>query len=207
MSEKKSPAECDVERLQDLVESPLAFDPKYAPERTARNRGVPMGLQLGVKKGILKRGMVVLDVGGGPYDTGTEYLAQNGIENLVYDPHARSKEHNNRVLQKLKERGGADAVVVDKVLNIIPWAEIRIAVLRFSYCWLKDGGKMIVTIYEGNKSGVPLVKEYRDGRYTWQANWKTEKYEDEIRKALPSDAVIEKISKAYIITKPALRKL
>lgn len=178
--------------------------PAFAPQKTSVKQ-IARGLRLGVERGIFKKGMVVADVGGGLYDQGTQYLAEHGITNLVYDPYARSEEHNNNVIRQIKDRGGADAVALNNVLNVIPKAEERADVLRFSYALLKNGGQMVVTVYEGNRSGKGSMKEFKDGTYTWQENRPLDSYEKEIREALPG-AVIEKKYGAFIITKPAEEK-
>jgi len=179
--------------------------PLFAPQKTSVKQ-VARGLRLAVEREIFKKGMVVADVGGGLYNEGTRYLAEHGITNLVYDPYARPEEHNNSILQQIKARGGADAVALNNVLNVIPKAEDREAVLKFSYGLLKNGGQMVVTVYEGNRSGKGSMREFKDGTYTWQENRRRESYEKEIRAALPEGARIEKISGAFVITKPADEK-
>ncbi|MGB9886892.1 MAG: strawberry notch-like NTP hydrolase domain-containing protein [Moorellales bacterium] len=179
--------------------------PAFAPQKTSVKQ-VARGLRLGVEREIFKKGMVVADVGGGLYDQGTQYLAEHGITNLVYDPYARSEEHNNNVIRQIKENGGADAVALNNVLNVIPKAEERADVLRFSYALLKNGGQMVVTVYEGNRSGKGSMKEFKDGTYTWQENRPLDSYEKEIREALPG-ALVEKKYGAFIITKPAKEKV
>ncbi len=191
-------------RVRGTVKPKVYSLPRYAPEKTSVKQ-VARGLKLGVEKGIFKQGMVVADVGGGLYDEGVKYLASQGITGLVYDPYARPQEHNENVLRALYERGGADAVALNNVLNVIPEAEARADVLRFSYGLLKEGGQMVVTVYEGDRSGKGAVREFKDGTYTWQENRKLEDYEDEIRRALPT-AKVERKWGAYVITKPETEK-
>lgn len=179
--------------------------PLFAPQKTSVKQ-VARGLRLAVEREIFKKGMVVVDVGGGLYDRGTQYLAEHGITNLVYDPYARPEEHNNSILQQIKARGGADAVALNNVLNVIPKAEERADVLRFSYGLLKNGGQMVVTVYEGNRSGKGSTREFKDGTWSWQENRRLESYEKEIRAALPEGARIEKTSGAFVVTKPADEK-
>ncbi len=173
----------------------------FAPEKTSVKQ-VARGLRIGVEKGIFAPGMVVADVGGGLYDDGTRYMEEHGITNLVYDPYARTEAHNSRVLDTIKSRGGADAVALNNVLNVIPKAEDRASVLQFAYSLLKDGGQMVITVYAGDGSGKGAMKEFRDGTYTWQENRKLETYKDEIAQALPG-ATIEKKYNAFIVTKKA----
>lgn len=184
----------------------IAIDNIYAlPELAqpkASRKQVARGLKVAVEEGIFKKGMTVVDVGGGIFEEGTNYLAQHGIRNLVYDPYARPQEHNEAVLKEVYDKGGADGVALNNVLNVIPSRDERKNVLRFSYGLLKNGSKMIITVYEGDGSGKGKKVEYKDGTWSWQENRKLDDYEEEIKEALPPDAVIEKKRNAYIITKP-----
>lgn len=75
----------------------------------------------GLKKlvvGIAVKDDVNLDYGGGRYDDGTEYLAQYGITNLVYDPFNCSESHNQNVLNILNNKK-ADTATCLNVLNAI----------------------------------------------------------------------------------------
>jgi DNA-binding protein len=72
-----------------------------------------------LKKAPLKPGTVNLDLGGGKYDLGTDYLATKNIINYVLDPFNRSEEHNREVVEILNARGGADSVTLANVLNVI----------------------------------------------------------------------------------------
>ena len=44
-----------------------------------------------------EEGTVNLDIGGGKYDTATDYLENFGVENLIYDPYNRDEEWNKDV--------------------------------------------------------------------------------------------------------------
>lgn len=61
---------------------------------------------------------VNLDVGGGRFDRGTEYLAEQGVTSLVFDPFNRSEQHNIAVLKRVKSRR-ADTATIANVLNVI----------------------------------------------------------------------------------------
>jgi hypothetical protein len=120
-----------------------------------------------------------LDIGGGKYDTGTEFLKSRGIESHVYDPFNRAAEHNEAVMGRFKENP-ADSVTVANVLNVIQEPEARAAVIKQAMDALRPGGKAYFSVYEGNKSG--LGTETPKG---WQENRRALEYLDEIKKHFP----------------------
>lgn len=131
------------------------------------------------------RGTVNLDIGGGRYDHGTNFMAKHGVVNHVLDPHNRSAEHNTNVSQSVRKRGGADTVTVFNVLNTIKEPEIHDDVLRTAKHHLKSGGKLYLSVYAGDKSGV--------GRQTkkdsWQRNEPTSAYLETVRRHFPNARV------------------
>lgn len=122
-------------------------------------------------------GDVVVDFGGGKFDNAVNYLKDNDVTLLVYDPYNRSAEHNKEVLRILKEHGGADAAVNSNVLNVIKEPEAREAVLRNIKKITKRGAPIYITVYEGRGDGAegPTKSGY-------QLNRKTSDYMDEIGK-------------------------
>lgn len=116
-----------------------------------------------------------LDYGGGKFDNAAEYLAQQNVTNLVYDPYNRSTQHNAEVLQKVRENGGADTITISNVLNVIAEPEARLTVLRNAKKLVKPGGNVYITVYEGNKSG-----EGTETKSGYQLNKSTADYIDEI---------------------------
>lgn len=116
-----------------------------------------------------------LDYGGGKFDNAAEYLAQQNVTNLVYDPYNRSTQHNAEVLQKVRENGGADSITISNVLNVIAEPEARLTVLRNAKKLVKPGGNVYITVYEGNKSG-----EGTETKSGYQLNKSTADYIDEI---------------------------
>lgn len=46
-------------------------------------------------------GTVNVDIGGGRFDKATDYLRDNGVENLVFDPFNRNAEHNKAVAERV----------------------------------------------------------------------------------------------------------
>ena len=120
-------------------------------------------------------GDVVVDFGGGKFDNAVNYLKDNDVTLLVYDPYNRSAEHNKEVLRLLKEHGGADAAVNSNVLNVIKEPEAREAVLRNIKKITKRGAPIYITVYEGRGDGAegPTKSGY-------QLNRKTGDYMDEV---------------------------
>jgi hypothetical protein len=116
-----------------------------------------------------------LDLGGGKYDEVQAYFDREGIkcQNLVYDPFNRSEEHNQAVLNTVKN-ANVMTVTISNVLNVIKDKEHRLEVLRMAkeanpvYC--------LITVYEGDRSG--------DGKETtkgYQLNRNLKDYESEIK--------------------------
>lgn len=122
-------------------------------------------------------GDVVVDFGGGKFDNAVNYLKDQDVTLLVYDPYNRSAEHNKEVLRVLKERGGADAAINSNVLNVIKEPEARNAVLQNIKKITKKGAPIYITVYEGTGKGNegPTKSGY-------QLNRKTSDYMDEIGK-------------------------
>lgn len=120
-------------------------------------------------------GDVVVDFGGGKFDNAVNYLKDQDVTLLVYDPYNRSAEHNKDVLRVLKEHGGADAAVNSNVLNVIKEPEARNAVLQNIKKITKKGAPIYITVYEGTGKGNegPTKSGY-------QLNRKTSDYMDEI---------------------------
>lgn len=120
-------------------------------------------------------GDVVVDFGGGKFDNAVNYLKDQDVTLLVYDPYNRSAEHNKYVLRVLKEHGGADAAVNSNVLNVIKETEARNAVLQNIKKITKKGAPIYITVYEGTGKGNegPTKSGY-------QLNRKTSDYMDEI---------------------------
>lgn len=118
---------------------------------------------------------IVLDYGGGKFDKAVEYLANQGVVNLVYDPYNRSAEHNREVLDIIKENNGADYVVCANVLNVIKEESVIINVLEDLDKYCKSNGVIRICVYEGNKSNN---QSSNDGKKTFQQNKKTKDYYD-----------------------------
>src|SRR5215471_15761979 len=133
-------------------------------------------------------GNVNLDLGGGRYDTASDWLRDNeGVTNLVYDPNPqnRTPEHNQQVLQRLAARGGADTVTVANVLNVIKEPEVRAQVIRQAADALAPGGTAYFSVYEKRGDGVGEST----GAGRWQNNLPIEDYLGEIQAVFPDAAL------------------
>ena len=132
----------------------------------------------------IDEGSVNLDIGGGRYDLGTDYLQkERGIENLVLDKFNRSSKHNEEVLSRIQKREGADSATVANVLNVIKEPEIRGEVIQQSYDNTREGGKVFFQIHQGSgkEAGKGAGRETSKG---WQNYKKTSEYVPEIEKIL-----------------------
>lgn len=121
----------------------------------------------------------VIDFGGGKFDTFSDFLAEMGVRNFVYDPYNRSKQHNETVASLLAARP-ADIGICSNVLNVIKEPEARLQALLDLREMVQPGGEIFITVHEGNKTS--------HGRKTskgWQANRPTKNYLREVRKAFP----------------------
>lgn len=160
--------------------------------KTSRNQ-VAAGLKKIVEFGLVSRGDINLDWGGGKYDKGTEWLKTQGIINLVYDPYNRSSEHNLNVIKELQIRK-ADCTTLLNVLNVIPQEEERIDTIKKVLKHVRPGGYLLIAVYAGDGSGETIKTS--DG---WQNNQKPDFYKQEIEENL--GYAVEKKQRYLILSK------
>jgi hypothetical protein len=141
-------------------------------------------------------GTLNADIGGGAWELFTNRLKDEGVENIVWDRFARSKEHNDAVLPKIIN-GQADTATVNNVLNVIKERESQLQVIKNAHNVLKDGGTAYFVVYEKDKDGVG--KPTKDG---WQRNEKTSEYLPLIQEIFP-DAYLIKKDLLIVAPKPA----
>ena len=161
-------------RYSPLEESILnAPELEYNPQDTSIAQK-PLAITQGVKRAYIQPGTVNLDIGGGKYNEGTDYLLDYEVENILIDPYAREREINLQNLARLKEiaPNGADSATLSSVLNVIREPEIQKSVLMQAYDGVKNNGQVIIAIYEGNGTGVGAVTNGN----TFQHNRKTADY-------------------------------
>lgn len=134
---------------------------------------------------VRPRPIMVLDYGGGRYDTATEYLKQFNIINYIYDPFNRSTEENEKALSKTDYH----MAVCSNVLNVIMEPEVRQEVLQNCWNHLMNYGVLCITVYEGDKSGVLKTN---DKRNSCQLNRKLADYLPEVCKVFGSGNVFRR---------------
>lgn len=113
-----------------------------------------------------------VDIGGGKYDTATEYLSRFGVRNMIFDPHNRDYRHNLKVVLDVGWEP-ADSATVSNVLNVIKERDKRIEVLKQAKRWAKV---TFIAVYQGDKSGI--------GKATtkgWQENRRLADYLPEVQ--------------------------
>lgn len=113
-----------------------------------------------------KEGSVNLDIGGGRFNTATEFLAERGVKNHIYDPFNRTRRENALAV-KNAGRGRADTVTVSNVLNVIAEREAQLRVLQQAWDALKPGGRAYVTVYQGAADGLGKATKagYQQNKY------------------------------------------
>lgn len=158
----------DSEETDDLISAEQEFDSAATSINSSKLPAVYNMVKF-------NPGDVVVDFGGGKFDNAVNYLKDQDVTLLVYDPYNRSAEHNKDVLRVIKEHGGADAAVNSNVLNVIKESEARKAVLQNIKKITKKGAPIYITVYEGTGKGNegPTKSGY-------QLNRKTSDYMDEI---------------------------
>ena len=129
-----------------------------------------------LKKIRWQAGTTNADIGGGRFDEGTEYLAAQGVENLVFDPFNRNEAHNRKVVERLRA-GGTDTATATNVLNVIQEQEVRLEVIRQAAKVIRPEGVAYFQIYEGNGSGQGAATSKG-----WQNNAGTAAYLEEVKK-------------------------
>ena len=121
-------------------------------------------------------GDVNIDIGGGRFDLATNYLAERGTRNLVFDPYNRGSEENSATLNYLMSGNKADTATCANVLNVIAEPRARANVILETAKSIGEDGTAYFMVYEGDGSGQG--KETSSG---WQNNRKTADYVQEIR--------------------------
>lgn len=139
-------------------------------------------------------GDVNIDIGGGKYDLATEFLAERGTQNLVFDPYNRGEATNRTTLDFLRDGNRADTATNANVLNVIAEAPARANVILEMAKAIKPDGKAYFMVYEGDGSGVG-----RETSAGWQNNRKTADYMDEIKRYFDS---VERRGKLIIASNP-----
>lgn len=139
--------------------------------KTSRNH-LPAIFRRVAKYRNWREGSVNFDIGGGRFNKLSAALAGRRVENIIYDPYARSAQENHLALRKAIEKG-VDTVTISNVLNVIKSPRERLRVLDLARRLCR--GSVYITVYEGNKSGHG--RKTRDG---WQSNRRLASYKREV---------------------------
>lgn len=111
-----------------------------------------------LNKGIYKDGQVILDWGGGRFDLAKEKIESiRDVNFYVHDLFNRNPEHNKQVEEEVIKNGGADIITLTNVLNVIKEKEHRIQTLKKAKEFLKEDGKVYISVYNATRS-----KEYQE---------------------------------------------
>lgn len=124
---------------------------------------------------LFERGAINLDVGGGRFETVTDFLHAKGVHNFVWDPYNRTEDHNDRVYDLLVKDGRANTATLSNVLNVIQHKRDRLRTLDVARQAIGSEGVCFITVYVGNRSG-------RGRRTTkgYQLNRSAKKYVSEV---------------------------
>jgi len=130
----------------------------------------PAGYNELKKRGEIKDGDVIVDIGGGRFDNLVQDAAEEGATVKVYDPFNRTPEHNAAVVDSVKD-GQADMAMSHNVLNVIQEDKNIIDIAVQAENAIKPNGKAHFSVYEGDGKGVGKVTTKG-----YQRNEKTQAY-------------------------------
>ena len=130
----------------------------------------PAGYNELKKRGEIKDGDLIVDIGGGRFDNLIEDAAEEGATVKVYDPFNRTPEHNAAVVDSVRD-GQADMAMSHNVLNVIQEDKNIIDIASQAENALKPNGKAHFSVYEGDGKGVGKVTTKG-----YQRNEKTQAY-------------------------------
>lgn len=131
------------------------------------------------------------DLGGGKYNKGTEYLANLGVTNMVYDPFNRTERENELALALA---GQYASVTCFNVLNVIREDEEKLKVIALAYRMLMRNSLAFFQVWEGDKTEIG--KRTTKG---WQENKLSRSYMGLIREHFPRVFIYGKLIVASLL--------
>jgi len=174
---------CEIANEEEVEEEPEEeVKQQYTCAETSVNSDVPAYL---ITQCYQMLGKTNLDWGGGKFDIATEFLAQYGIENAIYDPYNRADEHNQFVLSKRYQ-----TATCCNVLNVIKEKAVRQQTILNCLNYIETTFFISVYWKSGKKEGV-TSKGY-------QMHKKPDFYINELKEILPSNCTISKIKGGFI---------
>lgn len=150
---------------------------KYSSAKTSINSKKTPAV---FKKVVWEQNTINLDLGGGKFNTATEYLKNFNVTNVIYDPYNRSNDYNN-TMKKFLEDFPANTVTISNVINVILEDEVIIDILHFAKNNSLPNAKIYITVYEGDGNGIG--KETKAG---YQRNMKLNDYLPLVQKVFPN---------------------
>ena len=129
------------------------------------------------------QGQVNIDIGGGKFDTATQYLWQRNVKNYIWDKYNRSYEHN-LLVEKEIDNGEAHTVTLSNVLNVIKEKHVRMGLVLTAFRWVRPGGSIYISVYNSKKEGESKSD-------CWQNAMTLKGYLKEIQQEIYSEAFIK----------------
>ena len=167
-------------KADDLWATPT--DQPITSKATARNQAAA-GFKKADKQGGFVKGGKNIDIGGGQYDKGTEFMASKGVDSRVFDPFNRDAAHNADVVGT-HAGGQSDTATIFNVLNVIESEPGQIRVLRQAEEALKDGGTVHIDVHAGKKADQAAGPR-STGTDSFQQFKKPAEYLEVVRKVFP----------------------
>lgn len=132
------------------------------PFGTARRRRVATAIRILHERGFLIPGMRVFDFGCGQGDD-VRWLRRRGIDAIGFDPWpAYGKNH--------WPEGQFDALIIQQVLEYIPFAKERVNALKQALAYLKPGG---LVYYSGSSFGTMTARSEKRELESFSDGWFT----------------------------------
>jgi hypothetical protein len=139
----------------------------------------PAIVKLVEKHGGWQGGNLHLDYGCGKYpEVFAKAIKRFGVHYVGADPFNCSEEHNENTWRAVEENDGADSASLSNVLNVIKAEASRKRTLKRVWYALRLGGRLYITVYEGDRSG----RGRKTKKDCWQENRKTADYVREVEK-------------------------
>ncbi len=161
-----------MKRLVDKLDAFQSLGQQYSSQKTSRS--IVPGLFADVERAFgWKSGTKNFDIGGGKFDRGTTYLAERGVENLIFDPYNRGDAHNASVVRRVVLESDVTATC-SNVLNVIQEPEVRAWVVEICSLAVDHNQPAYFAVYY-DRSGKPGAT--RDG---WQEHRPLKDYRAEI---------------------------
>ena len=164
---------------------------KYTSKDTSLNQ-----ISMVYKKIEFPPKSIILDYGGGKYDTNKKYAydAYSSIV-LVYDQYNRSEYENLETINYFRENP-AKFVVCANVLNVLYGDNVVLTVLKEIRSLMRVGGLLYISVYERDKSGIGCVTTKG-----YQRNMRTKDYIPFIEKAFEKKCKIQCKKNILIVEK------